>query len=87
MLSEPGKQELRKISKTQGGTMAQSGSTFDGNELAHYAGCTACVALVTKSQIFVANAGDTRCVIASEGKAKDLSIDHKADLPSEKRRV
>lgn len=51
------------------------------------AGCTACVALITKSEIYVANAGDTRCVIASKGKAKDLSFDHKPDLPNEKRRI
>lgn len=37
--------------------------------------------------MYCANAGDTRCVIASRGKAKDLSNDHKPDLPSEKRRV
>jgi protein phosphatase 2C family protein 2/3 len=42
---------------------------------------------MTKNEIYVANAGDTRCVIAAKGKAKDLSIDHKPDLPTEKRRV
>lgn len=35
----------------------------------------------------MANAGDTRTVIASKGTAKDLSIDHKPDMPVEKRRV
>ena len=35
----------------------------------------------------MANAGDTRCVIAAQGKAKDLSNDHKPDVPTEKRRV
>ena len=35
----------------------------------------------------MANSGDTRCVIAGKGKAKDLSHDHKPDLASEKRRV
>lgn len=35
----------------------------------------------------MANAGDTRCVLAGKGKAKDLSTDHKPDLPNEKRRV
>jgi serine/threonine protein phosphatase PrpC len=64
-----------------------SGSTFDGGELAVQAGCTCCVALVTKTEVYVANAGDTRCVIANKGKAKDLSTDHKPDLPNEKRRV
>ena len=53
----------------------------------YQAGCTATVALVTRTEIYVANAGDTRCVIASKGKAKDLSHDHKPDNPGEKRRV
>ena len=66
--------------------MAQ-GTTFDGGELAYQAGCTACVAIVTKTEVYVGNAGDTRCVIASNGKAKDLSNDHKPDVPNEKRRV
>lgn len=51
------------------------------------AGCTCCVALVTRTEVYVANSGDTRCVIASKGKAKDLSNDHKPDLPNEKRRI
>lgn len=45
------------------------------------------MALITRTEIYVANAGDTRCVIAERGRAKDLSIDHKPDLPNEKRRV
>ena len=45
------------------------------------------MALVTKTEVYVANAGDTRCVIANKGNAKDLSVDHKPDLPNEKRRV
>lgn len=45
------------------------------------------MALITKTDIYVANAGDTRCVIAAKSKAKDLSHDHKPDLPTEKRRV
>ena len=35
----------------------------------------------------MANAGDTRCVIAAKGKAKNLSTDHKPDMISEKRRI
>jgi protein phosphatase 2C family protein 2/3 len=45
------------------------------------------VAIITKTEVYVANAGDTRCVIAINGKAKDLSMDHKPDVPAEKRRV
>jgi len=64
-----------------------SGQNFDGGDLAYQAGCTCCVAIVTKTEIYCANAGDTRCVIGLKGKSKDLSVDHKPDLPAEKRRV
>lgn len=85
LLAEPGKKELARISQKHG-AMA-SGHVYDGGDLAVQAGCTCCVAIITKTEVYVANAGDTRCVIASKGKAKDLSIDHKPDLPTEKRRV
>jgi serine/threonine protein phosphatase PrpC len=85
LLTEAGKKELIRISQKHG-SMA-SGATFDGAELAVQAGCTCCVAIITRTEIYVANAGDTRCVIAAKGRAKDLSTDHKPDLPNEKRRV
>ena len=85
LLTDAGKKELAAISKKQG-AMA-SGHVYDGGDLAVQAGCTCCVALITKTEVYVANAGDTRCVIASHGKAKDLSVDHKPDLPTEKRRI
>lgn len=43
--------------------------------------------MITKSDIICANAGDSRSVLSKKGKAKDLSIDHKPDLPSERRRI
>ena len=85
LLVDPGKKELTKISQKHG-SMA-SGHVYDGGDLAVQAGCTCCVALITKTEVYVANAGDTRAVIASKGKSKDLSVDHKPDLPSEKRRI
>lgn len=45
------------------------------------------MAIITKTTVYVANAGDTRCVMAIKGKAKDLSVDHKPDMASEKRRI
>lgn len=52
-----------------------------------HAGCTANVVMITKAEILCANAGDSRSVLSKKGKAKDLSIDHKPNLPSEKRRI
>lgn len=50
-------------------------------------GCTANVVLIKDNEIFCANAGDSRCVLASEGKAIDLSDDHKPDNEVERNRI
>lgn len=50
-------------------------------------GCTANVLLIKESHLFVANAGDSRCVLAVNGKAVPASTDHKPYLLSEKRRI
>lgn len=51
------------------------------------AGCTANVALMIGNDLYVANAGDSRCVIAEGGKCEELSIDHKPDNDGEKTRI
>lgn len=56
-------------------------------EIECMAGCTAVVALIKKNQLFVANAGDSRCVLARGGRAIEMTIDHKPDLPREKERI
>jgi protein phosphatase 1G len=50
-------------------------------------GSTACVAVVRDKQLFVANAGDSRCVISRKNQAYNLSRDHKPDLEAEKERI
>lgn len=60
---------------------------FASDEGKSYAGCTASVLLVTRTDIYCANAGDSRTVLCKKGKAKDLSEDHKPDLPSERNRI
>jgi protein phosphatase 2C family protein 2/3 len=50
-------------------------------------GCTACVGLITNDKIYIANAGDSRCVLGTKGRAKPLSQDHKPQLESEKARI
>lgn len=47
-------------------------------------GCTAIVVLIHDQTIYVANAGDSRCVMAINGKALPMSTDHKPHLLSEK---
>eukprot|EP01111_Echinosteliopsis_oligospora_P004529 TRINITY_DN1745_c0_g1_i1.p1 TRINITY_DN1745_c0_g1~~TRINITY_DN1745_c0_g1_i1.p1 ORF type:complete len:455 (+),score=164.03 TRINITY_DN1745_c0_g1_i1:103-1467(+) len=62
-------------------------------DTAEDAGTTALVALVHKQDeddegvIYVANAGDCRCVVSVYGHAKALSTDHKPDLPEEQERI
>ena len=50
-------------------------------------GWTANVIMIKDNQVIVANAGDSRCVIASEGKAEDLSKDHKPEDEIERNRI
>ena len=51
------------------------------------AGCTSVVALVVDNVVYVANAGDSRCIINRDGRAIELSIDHKPELPQERDRI
>ncbi|CAL1538625.1 unnamed protein product [Lymnaea stagnalis] len=50
-------------------------------------GCTACVALLQGKRLIVANAGDSRCILARAGKAVELSFDHKPEDDSERKRI
>ncbi|RZF36595.1 hypothetical protein LSTR_LSTR010706 [Laodelphax striatellus] len=51
-------------------------------------GCTAVVALVVGGrQLFVANAGDSRCVVCRSGTAVDMSQDHKPEDEPEMQRI
>ncbi len=83
LLSDAGKKELAKYAAKGGG----ANGALNMDELPYQAGCTATVGVITKTEVYVANSGDTRAVIASKGKAKDMSHDHKPDNPPEKRRV
>ena len=50
-------------------------------------GCAATTAIITSSQIFCANAGDSRTVMSVNGFAKALSFDHKPYNDGEKARI
>mmetsp|Transcript_8897 Transcript_8897/g.6244 ORF Transcript_8897/g.6244 Transcript_8897/m.6244 type:complete len:91 (-) Transcript_8897:451-723(-) len=50
-------------------------------------GCTACVAIITDDTIICANSGDSRCVLARDGVAIEMSEDHKPDNVGEKARI
>lgn len=50
-------------------------------------GCTAVVALLNGNELYVANAGDSRCVVCRDGKAMDMSFDHKPEDTEELERI
>lgn len=52
-------------------------------------GCTANVILIDEEnkKLYVANAGDSRCVLARGGETVALSFDHKPDNDEEKKRI
>ncbi|KAH8272027.1 hypothetical protein KR018_007036 [Drosophila ironensis] len=50
-------------------------------------GCTAVVCLLHGRDLFVANAGDSRCVVSRNGKAIEMSLDHKPEDEEESARI
>ncbi|CAG9331883.1 unnamed protein product [Blepharisma stoltei] len=76
-----GQKELYRISKG-----IPNGYPVD-TERAIMSGCTAVVALIRDNKLYVANAGDSRCVLSRGGQAIDMSVDHKPELPEENSRI
>ena len=56
-------------------------------EPGYSSGCTACVALLQKHCLYVANVGDSRCVVSRGGQAVDMSLDHKPEDKIESDRI
>ena len=52
-----------------------------------YAGCTATVLLVTRTELICANAGDSRTVLSKAGRAINMSEDHKPENAGELSRI
>eukprot|EP00694_Reclinomonas_americana_P008011 EC799618.1.p1 GENE.EC799618.1~~EC799618.1.p1 ORF type:complete len:230 (+),score=76.90 EC799618.1:56-745(+) len=50
-------------------------------------GSTCCSVLIRGDEVFCANLGDSRAVLCEDGSAVALSVDHKPDDSSEKRRI
>ncbi|XP_020277630.1 probable protein phosphatase CG10417 [Pseudomyrmex gracilis] len=50
-------------------------------------GCTAVVAILKGNELYVANAGDSRCVLCRDGQAIELSLDHKPEDAPEMERI
>ena len=53
-----------------------------------FAGCTANVVLITATEVYCANAGDSRAYLHTKsGETKALSTDHKPDVETERQRI
>lgn len=61
--------------------------TFDSDVPGSGSGSTAVVALIRGDVLTVANAGDSRAVLCRDGKAIDLSVDHKPEDAPERARI
>lgn len=85
--SPEGRKELEAINKAIPHKSSPVVGEENVAELANYVGCTACVALVTKTEMYIANAGDSRCVLSKNGIGINMSEDHKPDLEKEKKRI
>jgi protein phosphatase 2C family protein 2/3 len=64
MLSPAGKKEIMQL---------------NGKDEESFAGCTATTCLITPTEIFCANSGDSRTVLSKNKVAMPLSEDHKPD--------
>lgn len=50
-------------------------------------GCTSVVALLRGRELYVANAGDSRCIVCRKGEAVEMSLDHKPEDQPESDRI
>ncbi|CAG9326602.1 unnamed protein product [Blepharisma stoltei] len=85
MRTKEGKKELYRLQRD-----LPTNFLIDDNmaESAQFnAGCTAVVALIRGNMLYVANAGDSRCVLARNRRAINMSQDHKPELENEFRRI
>lgn len=91
--TEDGREEIKsihaEINKKNQNNAGQKGHMefMMGEETPEGEGCTANVILIKKGFIYIANAGDSRSVLAKKGIAIDLSIDHKPEDEIEKDRI
>ena len=59
----------------------------DDVDISMNTGCTACVCFINDKKLYCANAGDSRAILCKNGVAYPMSIDHKPDMESEKKRI
>ena len=75
---------LRRLEQQMGN--AEESQSTDSSP-ADTTGCTAVTVLITPTELYVANAGDSRAVLCRNGIAVPLSEDHKPNDPRESERI
>ncbi len=60
---------------------------FKTNNCNDMSGSTACTLILTPNSIYIANTGDSRCILAEKGKVFVLTKDHKPNEYIEKERI
>lgn len=63
------------------------GDGTTGEAIANDQGCAALLSVLIGSDIYIANAGDCRCVLGVNGQSVQLTTDHKPSLPEERDRI
>ncbi|XP_016657313.1 probable protein phosphatase CG10417 isoform X2 [Acyrthosiphon pisum] len=93
LIEPPVLRRLRTLRLKNGKTEESDNGDVDEKKLVETelagkdSGCTAVVALLVKNKLYVANAGDSRCVVSIGGKAHAMSKDHKPRDKSELKRI
>ncbi|XP_060847129.1 probable protein phosphatase CG10417 isoform X2 [Rhopalosiphum padi] len=93
LIDPPVLKRLRTLRLKNGKTEESDNGDVDEKKLVETelagkdSGCTAVVALLVKNKLYVANAGDSRCVVSIDGKAHAMSKDHKPKDKSELKRI
>lgn len=98
--SKTGKQEMKAVADSSPATTnplmrilgeeakdKPSGERDEESYMLDSKGCTANVVLIKDNDIYCANAGDSRGVLCREGKAVNLSEDHKPENEIERERI
>jgi len=77
----------KDIKKALENTFMKLDDEVKHEDYSHDTGTTSCCVLITPTEIYCANSGDSRAVLCHDNKAYPLSEDHKPDRPSELQRI
>jgi len=79
--------EALRTEEVQRQLASSLGDGTAGDVIASEQGCAALLSLLIGSDLYLANAGDCRCVMGVNGQAVQLTTDHKPSLPLERTRI